>query len=122
MSYRNEIKCITTKEGFTLIDKLVKKATGVTDEECYLTGKFNRRELFGGKYILLAYEDIKWYDNDPAVEAFRVALVRLDILDIPFMFCRVGDNYKDVEWKENICGVIPPDMPRLRVNIKLEME
>lgn len=124
MGYRSDVKCITTKKGFELIDKLVRKASGVTDEdsEYWLTDEFSREELMQGKYMLLQYEDIKWYSNDTAVCAFEEALERLDARDIPYQFVRVGEDYTDIEWRENSHYNIPSDMPRLELKREIEVE
>lgn len=124
MGYRSDIKCITTREGFELIDKLVKKASGITNEdsEYWLTDELHRMDMKGGKYILIEIEDIKWYSNDTVVSAFEQALKQLDARDIPYQFIRLGEDYTDVERQENIPWNIPKDMPTLQLKHEIEVE
>lgn len=128
MGYRSDVKCITTKEGFELIDKLVRKASGVTkeneDHEYWLTDEFNTTSICDSKYMLMEYDDVKWYNNDPAVQAFEQALERLEARKLPYQFLRVGENDEDVERK--YCGGGDwqkyKDMPQLWLERKIVVE
>lgn len=129
MGYRSDVKCITTKEGFALIDKLVRKASGITkdneDEEYWLTDGHNTQQICEGKYVLMEYEDIKWYEGyDPAVSAFMRGLEKLEDKNVPYRFGRVGEDYTDVDFREAVPYSSDKwnDMPRLEVYRKIEVE
>lgn len=128
MGYRSDVKCITTKEGFELIDKLVRKASGITKEnedfEYWLTDEFNTSSIANDKYMLMEYDDIKWYSNDPAVQAFEQALERLEAQKIPYQFIRAGEDDEDVERKygEPSDWQVYKDMPQLWLERKIVVE
>lgn len=104
MGYRSDVKLITTKEGWERIDKAVRKAENITQEDIdagkyWLTDENCWGIICDGHYIIAEWEDIKWYDwggND--VSTFMKELSKLDDDDIPYEFMRVGEDYEDVEY------------------------
>lgn len=103
MGYRSDVKIITTKEGWDMLDKAVKAASDITDDEIkwYLTRNDHCKRICNGKYMLGEWEDIKWYDwGCEDVSTFMKTLGQLDESHIPYNFIRVGEDYEDIEMRE----------------------
>lgn len=96
MGYRSEVKLITTKEGWSRIKKAVEDAT---PEGAWLVDDTNIVPVCDGKYVLGEWSDIKWYDwGDNIIGTFMKELGKLDEVDIPYEFMRVGEDYEDIEY------------------------
>lgn len=126
MGYRSDVKLITTKEGWEKIDKAARKAAGVTDEDTpYLTDSTCWTLICDGKYVLAEWYDIKWYEGyDDEVDAVMRTLGRLDSLNIPYHFLRVGEEYGDVQVMDGDAGWEDEhaDMPSLYLKQEIEVE
>lgn len=129
MGYRSDIKLITTPEGWSQIDKAVRKASGVTDKNentsYVLTHSTHATPILNGRYVLGEWDDIKWYEGyDDDVTAFMTALGQLDASDIPYNYIRLGEDDADIDRRYNNCGVLSEyaDMPNLWVKREIVVE
>lgn len=99
MGYRSDVKLILTNKGMEMLRAKVPKPTG---DEPYWTAEpiYDASKICDGKYWLIEWEDIKWYDDwdDYIVPcAVKGLLKELFGMGEPFSFMRVGEEYTDVE-------------------------
>lgn len=122
MGYYSNVKFITTQKGWEMVQKHVRQAA--PDNGDFIVADSHTVPLCGGKYILLEHDGIKWYEGQfDDVDAFMLAIKKLDILEIPYRYARTGEDYEDIErldtvpWNEGY-----NDMPYLNINIEIEVE
>lgn len=104
MGYRSQVAVKTTAEGFAVIQqreseqkepdlRLLKCAS-----EIRCTSKGNYR---------IDWNWIKWYDSYPEIQYFMASLDKLEELEIPYSFVRIGEDSDDIEHKVNWTDDIP---------------
>lgn len=104
MGYRSDVRIATTREGYDLMCEHVDFASKGTG--CYpLMGSKREPDFFDeeGGCVAFGWDGIKWdvgyYKDVTNVDA---ALRKLAEAGIPYEFCRVGEEYGDVEF--SACG------------------
>lgn len=123
MGYRSDVKFITTREGWELIDKTVKRKN--PGAEYPFTDGGDPIPLLNGKYVLAEWSDVKWYDGyDTEVTTFMKTLSVLDKKNIPYTFMRFGEDYGDVEERSNqmYSSTEYRDLPSLCLHQAIEVE
>lgn len=100
MGYRSDVRIATTHEGYERVCKRV-------DE---LSEGRNTYPLIGTKRIPVFFEEqdgsvvfgwdwVKWYDGMYAdVTNVTTALAEIESAGVPYEFCRVGEEYDDIEF------------------------
>ena len=81
------------------------------DKAMELFNDAERKTSQDGKFLLVIWDFVKWYDGDPknVHDVWFFAHV-LPEYDIPYDFIRVGEEMGDYEREENLCsGMICPD-------------
>lgn len=121
MGYRSDVKLILTDKG---MDRLRSKVPKPTEEEPYWVADciYEAVRIGDGKYWLIEWDDVKWYDDWKDYEVPCAVLElrnKLKEIDEPFKFIRVGEDYGDVEMD----GVYNnADMPSLILKREIEVE
>lgn len=99
MGYRSDVKLILTNKG---MDMLRSKVPQPTEEEPYWMADpiYEASKICDGKYWLIEWEDIKWYDDWKDYKVpYVVAKLRQELSEInePYSFMRIGEDYEDNE-------------------------
>ena len=103
MGYRSDVRIITTGEGWkelkTFTEKYVKYMTDIETnifKDAYLD-YFKTTE--DGEIVYLGWNDIKWVEHDDFydVDGVMKGLRKLERLDIPFRYARIGEDYSDYD-------------------------
>lgn len=127
MGYRSDVKIITTKEGWNMLDSVVRKMAGITPAnqytETWLTDE-SHTTIIARNYVLGEWEWFKWSTWDDEVDVFMDTLNDLEEKEEPYRFVRIGEDYNDIEKWEHIpddCTKYQ-DMPSLCVERKIVAE
>lgn len=110
MGYNSKVTIVTTIGGFTAM-KLDVAATIASKNADYNLMehmgycKFNRKE----GYVRFGWNWLKWYENDyPEVTAIMSALEKLNEADIPYIYCRIGEDETDIDLNQmDPEGILP---------------
>ena len=103
MGYRSDVRIITTGEGWkelkSFAEKYVKYMTDIETnifKDAYLD-YFKTTE--DGEIVYLGWNAIKWveHDNFYDVDGVMKGLRKLERLDIPFRYARIGEDYTDYD-------------------------
>lgn len=96
MGYRSDVRIMTSKKGFKLLNKYVKDRIS----NCENKGIYNllediefNHENDNAKYF--GWNNVKWYYDD--VDFIMDGLQELKKKDYSFRFARIGENYDDYE-------------------------
>lgn len=115
MGYRSDVVLKTTTEGYLVMKKLNDSITETVDRP--LQGaEISRTE--SGFYRIL-FENVKWYDSYKDVQNFIKGIDKLDEQDIPYKFIRIGEEYDDVEVKENYTDDMPEELCEFNPDISV---
>lgn len=96
MSYRSDVKLITTREGWERIRKEVRKL-GVDEKYSLVSGV--GEPICAGKYVLAEWDSVKWYEGrDEEVDAIMRELRKFDVEHIPYQYLRVGEDWGDNDY------------------------
>lgn len=121
MGYRSDVKLILTNKGMGMLRAKIPQPT---EEEPNRMAEpiYEAFKIMDGKYWLIEWGDIKWYDtwSDYKVPCAVLALRNeLREMDEPFDFMRIGENWEDIEPD----GVYNKrDMPTLTLKREIEVE
>lgn len=99
MGYRSEVKIATTQEGYERICRRVDELS--IDHNCHpLIGEAIAPENFeqADGCVVFGWDFIKWYDTYLDVINVTTALGELADEGIPYEFCRIGENWDDIEF------------------------
>lgn len=113
MSYRSDVKLVTTKAGWERLEQAVGKVRSDDEYEYWVTTEGESERPCEGKYVLAEWDNIPWYDWEGDVAALMTELRQFDKLGIPYEFVRAGEEYGDVEQLTNRGNA--HDMPSLWV-------
>lgn len=103
MGYRSQVYLKTTTEGYVMIKKADDEITTEADKPL----AWSEVKVTSSGNYKITWDDIKWYDSYPNVQKMNELMNKMDDLDIPYSFIRIGEDSTDVEWKHNY----PDDMP-----------
>ncbi|HLO11139.1 MAG TPA: hypothetical protein VK190_02660 [Pseudoneobacillus sp.] len=105
MGYRSEVNIITTLEGLTAIKLFVagmKVDYNLMEHTSYI--RYNKEK----NYVRFGWYSLKWYSGYDEVKAVTKALNGLLEAEIPYIFCRIGENSEDIEYDNmDSDGVLP---------------
>ena len=99
MGYRSEVKIVTTREGYERICKRVDELNADM-KACQLLGAGISPEYFeeSNGCVVFGWDWIRWYDGTFAdVTNVSTALRELADDDIPYEFCRIGEEWDHIE-------------------------
>lgn len=117
MSYYSDVKLITTKKGWEQLRQAVKQADPDADLMDYPRTLTTQEKQ---EYLLGEWNDRKWYDWDFAdLKAF---MHELGLLDEPYDFMRIGEDYEDVEHLYHDTRDYPHYMPKLWLEREIKVE
>lgn len=96
MGYRSDVRIMTSKKGFKLLNKYVKdRISKCENKDIYnlLEDIEFNHENDNAKYF--GWNNVKWYYDD--VDFIMEGLQELKKKDYSFRFARIGENYDDYE-------------------------
>lgn len=101
MGYRSEVRIATTREGY---DLMCDKVDSVSAERTSypLMGSDRQPEFFDEESgtVVFGWDSIKWYEGLLSdVTNVVEALGELEEQEIPFEFCRIGEDWNDIEFR-----------------------
>ena len=101
MGYRSEVKIATTREGY---DRMCRHVDERSERgKSYPLISTKRKPAFVDERdgtVVFGWDNIKWYEGLLAdVDNIMSALSELGETGIPYEFCRVGEDYDDVEFR-----------------------
>ena len=100
MGYRSDVRIATTREGYNRICKRVDKLSEGRDGYP-LIGMKRKPEFVEkeGDSVVFGWDWIKWYEGMYAdVTNVMTALAEIEADGLPYEFCRVGEEYNDIEF------------------------
>lgn len=100
MGYRSDVRIATTREGYNRICKRVDKLSEGRDGYP-LIGMKRKPEFVekGGDSVVFGWDWIKWYEGMYVdVTNVMTALAEIEADGLPYEFCRVGEEYDDIEF------------------------
>lgn len=74
-------------------------------------------EMTPSGFYKITFHDIKWYDSYQSVQNFHHGLNRLNDLDIPYKFIRLGEEVTDIEILENYTRDMPDEIADFGVEV-----
>ena len=97
MSYRSDVRIITSKKGFNELNKYVKDYLSKLDFD-----EYNLLDNLGFKAendysVYFGWNWVKWYSSYESVDAVESGLQHLKDKDMSFRFARIGESYDDYE-------------------------
>lgn len=101
MGYRSEVRIATTREGY---DQMCERVDFLSDgHDTYpLMGMHRVPDFFDEQdgCVVFGWDDIKWYEGLLAdVSNVVDALREIDENGLPYEFCRIGENWDDIEFR-----------------------
>lgn len=106
MGYRSQVYLKTTTEGFLVFKQFNDSVTEV-DAKPLAYADISKTE---SGFYKISFDDIKWYDSYTQVQNFNEVLAKLEALEIPFSFIRLGEDTEDIEHKCNWTDDIPDEI------------
>lgn len=106
MGYRSQVALKTTTEGYLLFKKFNDSIEKAEDQP--LCGMTIQRTASG--FYKISHDEIKWYDSFSDVANFMEMLNRFDHLGIPYKFIRIGEDYEDIDVRENWVDDMPDEL------------
>lgn len=108
MGYYSNVRIIVKKEDFKILYNYVEKYLkenctedfdNLLNEEIikYMDGFKEEKSLNGTDFYYIGYPYVKWYEEYDEVKSIMNGLIYLDEHNKPFRFCRIGENYDDIE-------------------------
>lgn len=100
MGYRSDVRIATTREGYDLI---CERVDGLSEglDSYPLIGTKRQPEFFEEQdgSVVFGWDWVKWYDGMyPDITNITTALLEIEGAGVPYEFCRVGEEYDDVEF------------------------
>ncbi|MDE6947579.1 MAG: hypothetical protein K2P14_10400 [Anaeroplasmataceae bacterium] len=114
MGYRSEVVLKTTTEGYLLFKKFNDSIKEPTDKPL----AYMHIQKTESGFYKISHDYLKWYESYKDVENFMTMLNKLDDQEIPYKFIRIGEDYNDIEIRENYTE----DMPEEIMDLNLERE
>lgn len=106
MGYRSQVAFKTTTEGFVLMktwnDEIIPR------ENRPLVGMDIQKTPTG--FYKISHDEIKWYESFPDIRYFIEFMDKLEKLDIPFCFIRIGEDMDDIEVRNNYTDDMPDEI------------
>ncbi len=100
MGYRSDVGIAVSREGYNRICKRVDELSERRDT--YLLIGMKRKPEFveeEGDSVVFGWDWVKWYEGMYAdVTNVMTALAEIGADDLPYEFCRVGEEYDDIEF------------------------
>lgn len=103
----------TTTEGYITLKQLNDLITE-PDEQLLDMATI---EMTPSGFYKITFCDIKWYDSYKSVQNFHHGLNRLNDLDIPYKFIRLGEEVTDIEILENYTRDMPDEIADFGVEV-----
>lgn len=110
MGYRSQVAVKTTSEGFAIIQK---RESEQPDEELKLLKLAESIRVTPTGNYRIDWDWIKWYEGYDNIKYFIESLDKLEELDIPYSFVRIGEDANDIEHKCNWTDDIPSTIQSL---------
>lgn len=98
MGYRSQVAIAIREEDYELIKEEKKENKDFIEllemgsEDC----SYRKNGI-----IVLTWNDIKWYDSFSEIEDMEDFMYKLDDKEAPYKFIRIGEDYEDIEIKNN---------------------
>ena len=101
MGYRSEVKIATTREGY---DQMCERVDALSEGlgTSPLMGSCRKPDSFeeSDGCVVFGWDYIKWYEGLLAdVSNVADALSEIDKRGLPYEFCRIGENWDDIEFR-----------------------
>lgn len=103
MSYRSDVALKTTTEGFIVLQEI---NDSIKDKSEQILSDMLIQKSPEGNYRI-SKVDTEWDEDSPQVNNFYNALNKLKQYSIPYVFIRIGEDFTDVEVKQNWVDVMP---------------
>lgn len=101
MGYRSDVRIATTREGYERICRCVDELAQDSEIEQLIGTKVSPHhfEEYAGS-VVFGWDFVKWYVGvlDDVTNVTK-ALSELATHGIPYEFCRIGENWDDVEYE-----------------------
>lgn len=116
MGYRSEVRIATTREGYGLMCERIDFISEGLDSYP-LMGSERQPDFFDEENgcVVFGWDDIKWNGLFCDVANVIEALGELDEQEIPYEFCRIGEDWDDIEFRasgdnENLAIHVDPSV------------
>ena len=97
MSYRSDVRIITSKKGFNELNKYVKDYLSKLDFDEYNLLDNLKFKAENDYSVYFGWNWVKWYSSYESVDAVESGLQHLKDKDMSFRFARIGESYDDYE-------------------------
>ena len=96
MGYYSNVRAITTKKGYERFLELI-----YDDDRWFIDDYpwFSRTEY--NDTVMFGWNDVKWYEGYPEVDAVMSAIETLASEGYPFEYLRIGEEFDDIETREH---------------------
>lgn len=115
MGYCSQVALKTTTEGYLVLKRFNDSIK--FDSEKPLRGAEIMRTKAG--FYKISFDDVKWYDSYSDVQNFLRGMDKLEYQDIPYVFIRIGEDYDDIEYKENYTEDMPEELCEFNPDISI---
>ncbi|MBR2492935.1 MAG: hypothetical protein IKB64_05720 [Paludibacteraceae bacterium] len=114
MGYRSQVAFKTTSEGFAIIQK---RESEQEDEDLKLLKHADEIKVSKAGNYRIDWDWIKWYDSYKDISFFMESLDKLEEMDIPYAFVRIGEDSDDTEQKYHYPddGEMPDEIQSLEI-------
>ena len=104
MGYRSEVKIVTTREGY---DQMCERVDTLSEGlgTSPLMGSCRKPDFFeeSDGCVVFGWDYIKWYEGLFAdVSNVADALSEIDECGLPYEFCRIGESWDDIEFRDDL--------------------
>ena len=99
MGYGSDVRIVTTKKGYKFLCEKIDEYEKAHPDVVKLVGTDITQDYYEefGDDVVFGWDYVEWSSLYPEVTAFEDALGMLDKEEIPYEFCRVGEDYDDIE-------------------------
>lgn len=98
MGYRSDVRVVTSKKGYKVLQDYVEKQLGKDNSDYNL---LDSPDVFikGRNGVLIGWNSIKWYENSDykEIDAIKLGMNHLADKDLGYRFARIGESYDDYE-------------------------
>lgn len=98
MSYKSDVRIITSKKGYDKLRKHVEKYLKEKNDDSNLLEEPDIR-FVTSKGVLIGWDSIKWreWSNWPEIDSILSGLHELESEDYSYRFSRIGEGIDDIE-------------------------
>lgn len=97
MSYRSDVRIITSKKGFKELEKYVKTHLAYANDKDYNIMDNMKFKVENDYSCYFGWDYVKWYGTFDSVNAVMEGLEHLKAKDMSYRFSRIGESYDDIE-------------------------